>query len=474
MDGKRRLGLCCLGEAMILDQVKKTIEKYRMLSRGDRVIVGVSGGMDSVALLSVLDKLRCVYRISLVVAHLNHRLRGEESRRDETFVRELALKLDLPCEIQSVAVREVKRKRMTLQEAARETRFLFFRSLVQKHGAHKIALGQTADDQAETIVMRFIRGAGLVGLKGIPPVRDELIIHPLIEVRREQIEVYLAEERLAHVEDSSNRKDVYLRNRIRRHLIPILEEYNPNLKTRLGRMGHVLLLEEEYMRAKAEEAWSRVAQRNGEAVTLDLAQFRNLHPALQFRLLRQGVGSVSGTRAKRLGVTHILNLTDLAVRGKPNARIHLPGGITARRIYDRLEIGKGERPSSPVFDYVAACPGITPFQGLGKRLIIEFVDQWDVNEVSPHRVFLDSRQLQPSLQVRNYRHGDRFRPLGMTGSKKIKDCFIDWKVPMEERARVPLLLSGDAIVWVVGYRISHDARVTAKTERVIRMAVQDL
>lgn len=461
-------------EAMILDQVRKTIEKYRMLSRGDRVIVGISGGVDSVALLSVLNKLSRTYDISLVVAHLNHKLRGQESRRDEMFVKEMALELDLPCEIKSVAVREFKKKGMTLQEAAREVRFLFFSSLIQKHRAQKVALGQTADDQAETIVMRFIRGAGLAGLKGIPPVRDEMIIHPLIEVRREEIEAYVSEEGLSYVEDSSNRKDAYLRNRIRRHLIPMLEGYNPNLKTSLGRMGQVLLQEDQYMRAKAQEVWSRIVRWDGDAVSLDLIEFRNLHPALQFRLLRQSVESVSGINAKRLGVTHILSLADLAVGGRPHAVIHLPDKITARRIYDRLEIGKGERPSSPVFDYAVTFPGITHIRELGKKLIIEFVDQWNLREGSPHSVFLDSRRLQPPFRVRNYRHGDRFRPLGMTGLKKIKDCFIDWKVPMEERARVPLIISGDAIVWVVGYRISQDVRVTAKTERVISMEVQDL
>ena len=458
---------------MILRKVRKTIEKYRMLSRGDRVIVGVSGGMDSVALLSVLDRLRRVYGISLIVAHLNHGLRGQESRRDEIFVRELVHELDLRCEIQSVSVREFKKKGMTLQEAAREARFLFFRELVEKHRAHRVALGQNADDQAETMVMRFIRGAGLAGLKGIPPVRDD-IIHPLIEVTRAEIEVYVTEEGLAHVEDSSNRKDVYLRNRIRRRLMPLLEEYNPNLKTSLGRMGQVLSLEEEYMSAKVQEVWSRIARWNGDGVSLDLRAFRNLHPALQLRLLKRGVGSVSGMSMKRFGVTHILSLAELAVDRGPHAFVHLPGRITARRIYDRLEIGKGERPSFPVFDYAVTLPGITPILELRKKLITELGGQWNLGESSSHTVFMDFHQLESSLRVRNYRHGDRFRPLGMTGSKKIKDCFIDWKVPVEERVRVPLVLSGDGIVWVVGYRISHDARVTSETVKVARMEIQDL
>jgi tRNA(Ile)-lysidine synthase len=459
---------------MILSQVKKTIETYRMLSRGDRVIVGVSGGIDSVALLSVLHKLRPAYGISLVVAHLNHNLRGQESLRDAGFVKDLALGLDLPCEARSLDIVQFKRKGMTLQEAAREARFVVFRTLVQKHRAHKIALGQTADDQAETIVMRFLRGAGLGGLKGIPPIRDDLIIHPLIDVRREEIEAYAAEEGLSHIEDSSNRKDVYLRNRIRRHLIPLLEGYNPNLKTTLVRMGQILLQEDQYLRAKAQEVWSRVVRWEGDAMNLELTQLRDLHPALRFRVLRQCADAIGGSDAKRIGVTHISSLVNLTVGRKPHAMVQLPGRITARRIYDRLEIGKGERSSPPVFDHSVTFPGVTPIQEIGMKLVTEFLDQWNVRDCSSMRAYLDSQQLRLPLRVRNWRPGDRFRPLGMTGFKKITDCFIDWKVPLEERGRIPLILSGDLIVWVVGYRISQDVRVTAKTERVVHMEVQDL
>ncbi len=461
-------------QTMILDQVKRTIEKYRMLSKGDRLIVGVSGGMDSVALLSVLEKLREAFSLSLVVAHLNHNLRGEESDRDAAFVQKLALKFGLPAEIETVAVRELRAKGMTLQEIAREVRFDFFHRLVRKHNAQRIALGQTADDQAETIVMRFIRGSGLMGLKGIPPVRDELIIHPLMEVERETIEGYLADEGLPHVEDSSNSKGVYLRNRIRRHLIPLLEEYNPNLKRILGRMGQVLLQEDLYVRGRTQEVWDRIARQEDNVVNLDLAEFADLHPAIQFRLLVQSVGAVSETGAKRLGVAHILSLANLATGEKPHGVINLPGRIAGRRTYNRLEIGEVEALSCPDFDHELASPGTTPIRELGKKLVIDFVDQWNWRDASPFSVFMDSHRLPPPLRVRNCRRGDRFRPLGMTGRKKVKDCFIDWKIPIEERARVPLVLSGDEIVWVVGYRISQDVRVTGETERVTHMELQDL
>ncbi|MBW2059836.1 MAG: tRNA lysidine(34) synthetase TilS [Deltaproteobacteria bacterium] len=458
---------------MILHKVEQTIEKYRMLARGDLVMVGVSGGMDSVALLSVLDRLRPTYGISIHVVHLNHELRGEESRRDEEFVKDLARRLNLPCESRSIPVERFRKKGMTLQEAAREVRFAFFRSVMEKHGAQKLALGQTADDQAETMVMRFIRGAGLGGLKGIPPVREGFVIHPLIEVGREEIEAYLAARGLHHVEDSSNRKEIYLRNRIRMHLLPLLQRYNPSLKECLVRMGQVFLQEEEYMESKTEELWERVV-RNRDSLWLDLNWFRNLHPALQFRLLKRMAVSVSGIAQKRLGVVHIQSLADLARGRKPQTVVHLPGRITARRIYDRLVIGRGEIPQPPVFDHPVALPGTTPIAEIGKRLVTGLVGGWQPGQASSRRVFLDADRLAPELRVRNRRPGDRFRPLGMRGSRKIKDCFIDWKVPMDQRAGVPLVVSGEEIVWVVGWRIGHQARVTDRTQRVVCMEIQDL
>lgn len=438
------------------------------------MIVGVSGGMDSVALLSVLEKLRGVYRTMLVAAHLNHGLRGEEAERDAEFVRDLSRRWGIPCECQSVDIRKLKKKGMTLQEAGREARFSFFGSLVEKYGAQKVALGQTADDQAETMVMRFIRGAALIGLKGIPPVRDGWIIHPLIEVTRLEIEAYLDQEGLSHVEDSSNRKDAYLRNRVRNHLIPVLHAYNPNLKETLGRMGRILLSEEDYMRGQTLEALGRMSRQDGDEVRVDLTLFRDLHPALQFRLLKETIGSVRRFAGKRLRAAHLLSLAELAMARRPHGMIHLPGGVTARRTYDVLEIGVGERPSPPVFDHPAACPGATYLREVGKRLVTSILDRWDVEEASSDRVFLDCDKIQAPLRVRSYRPGDRFRPLGMRGTRKIKDCFIDWKIPMEKRARTPLVTCRDAILWVVGHRISQDFRVTPETKRVICMEIQDL
>ena len=458
---------------MILDQVRKTIARYHMLSEGDCVIVGVSGGVDSVALLSILCGLRDDYGLSLVVAHLNHRLRGAESERDEGFVRKIARQFDLSCEVESIAVSGMKRRGNTLQEAAREARFLFFRRLLRKHRADKVALGQTADDQAETMVMRFLRGAGLSGLRGIPPASGE-VIHPLIETGRAQLEDYLAGVGLDHVEDSSNRKDVYLRNRVRRHVVPFLEGYNPNLKENLVRMARVLWNEDQYLTRETDRAWCQMTRRHGGAVCVELSPFRSLHPALQFRLLKQAVHGVSGADGKRVAAAHIVGLVNLAATGRPHGMINLPGGVIARRVYDCLEIRRGRAPGVRGFDVSVTLPGTALIAEIGKKLVGEWTEAWDLRESSSQIAFLDADRVEAVIRVRNRRSGDRFQPLGMTGSKKIKDCFIDWKIPADQRHQIPLVLSADTIVWVVGYRIGHDVRVTGETKRVMRLEVSDL
>ena len=239
-------------------------------------------------------------------------------------------------------------------------------------------------------------------------------------------------------------------------------------------MAHVLWQEDRYLERKAERFWRRMAWQRGNGMYLELGPFRRLHPALQFRVLKEAFGAVSGMHRKSLGVAHIASLSGLITSANPHGLVHLPGGLIGRRVYDRLEIRRGSGDIPPDFDLPLISPGITPIPEIGKRIVSEWMGTWDLAESSSRRVFLDADRLHTSLRVRNRQRGDRFRPLGMTGSKKIKDCFIDWKVPVGQRERIPLVVSGETIVWVVGCRISHDVRVTPETRRVMRLEVQDL
>ncbi len=460
-----------------IGKVRRAVERYRMIQEGDTVIVGVSGGIDSVVLLHVLMTLRDEYDLSLVVAHLDHGVRGEESRRDAEFVRDLAHGLGLPLE---TAVADVpalaKRKHTSIQEAARKARYDFYEKVRKKYGGQKIATGQTADDQAETILMRVIRGAGLRGLKGIPPVRGGVYIRPLIETSREDVERVAREQGLSYVSDSSNIKGIYLRNRVRHDLIPQLErEYNPNIRMGLTRMASILAREDNFMDRKAEEAAAGLMEGGGEEVALDIPKLKAYHEAIRFRVLQKALAIVLGGDLRRITTAHLDGIYGLITRCSPNKVLCLPEGIYAEKHYTKLFIRRGKPPAVFPFEYIVDVPGVTILEGLGKKLVtrIERANKGIPVNGDPNVAYLDDDRLVYPLALRSHEKGDRFVPLGMKHAKKLKDFFIDSKVPRVLRRRIPLLVSGGTIAWVVGYRPSECFKLTEASKRALRAEYLD-
>jgi len=460
-----------------IGKVRGTVEKYRMLERGDTVIVGVSGGGDSVVLLHVLMLLRDEYDLSLVVAHLDHGIRGEESRREGDFVRDFAQGMSLPFE---TAVADVptlaKKERITLQEAAREARYRYYEEVRQKHNGQKVATGQIADDQAETILMRVIRGAGLKGLKGIPPVRGGVYIRPLIEASRQEVERFAKSEGLSFVTDSSNIKDIYLRNKVRHDLIPHLErKYNPGIRVGLNRMAAILSREDDYLDRKTEEAMAGLIKGNGEEISLDIPKLLAFHEALRFRVLQKALARVLGGDLRSIKTVHLDGIFRLLAHRAPNKVVCLPQGIYAEKRYTELFIRRGRLPTVFPFEYMVDAPGITILEGLGKKLVtrIERAKRGISTDVDSKVAHLDDDKLLHPLILRSLEEGDRFVPLGMKGHKKLNDFFIDSKVPKALRRRIPLLVSGGNIVWVVGYRISECCKLTETSKRVLRAEYLD-
>ena len=460
-----------------IGKVRGTVERYRMIREGDTVIVGVSGGIDSVVLLHVLKALRDEYDLSLVVAHLDHGVRGQESRRDAEFVRNLAQGLGLPLE---TAVADVpalaKRKRISIQEAARKARYDFYEKVRKKHKGHKVATGQTADDQAETILMRVIRGAGLRGLKGIPPIRGGVYIRPLIETSRGDVERFAREKGLSYVSDSSNIKDIYLRNRVRHDLIPHLErEYNPNIRMGLTRMASILSREDDFVDREAEVAVAGLMDGDGEEISLDIPGLKAYHEAIWFRVLQKALAAVLGGDLRRIKTAHLDGIYGLLTRCAPNKLLCLPEGIYAEKHYTKLFIRRGKPPAVFPFEYIADVPGVTILEGLGKKLVtrIEEAKRGIPVNADPNVAHLDDDRLVYPLTLRSYGEGDRFIPLGMKHSKKLKDFFIDSKVPRALRRRTPLLVSGGTIAWVVGYRPSECFKLTEASKRMLRAEYMD-
>lgn len=338
----------------IRDKAKRTIDRFRMLSPGDTVLVGVSGGPDSMALLYLLMDIKDEYGITLKIAHLNHGFRKEAAEEAE-FVRERAVSLGLEAVIRFIDVPSIKeREGLSSQEAAREARYAFFKESAGETGANKVALAHTSDDQAETVLIRLLRGSGPLGLSGIPPVREikrqgsgvgslePLIIRPLIDCSRKEIEGYLSEKGIPFVTDSSNLKMDYMRNRVRMELIPFLEGYNPNIKETLVRTAELVHQDNQFLEMEGERAYEG-ARSKGEGArdttTLDFKATKELHPAILSRVVRKAIGEIKGD-LKRISFRHISDILDLLDSGEGRWSLHLPD-VTVSREHDKLLFKKG-------------------------------------------------------------------------------------------------------------------------------------
>ena len=280
---------------MLFNQVRRTIDRYHLLEKGDRLVVGVSGGVDSMVLLHLLNAYREAFHLSLIVAHINHGLRPEESEKEAELVQEESERLGLPFEYGQFNVKEFQKLTgFSPQDAARRIRFQFFQDLLEKHHAKKIALGHNADDQVETILLRLIRGSGLQGLKGILPIREGKVIRPLLEAWREEIETFAIEKGIHYRLDSSNLKQDYLRNRIRLALIPSVErEYQTNFKKILLRTSAILREENDYLEKGTEEAYRKIVQQEKDTLSFKFSEYQSLHQAIQWRVIRKMMGYIN-------------------------------------------------------------------------------------------------------------------------------------------------------------------------------------
>jgi tRNA(Ile)-lysidine synthase len=456
----------------MIERVKKTIERFGMVERGDHILVAVSGGMDSVSLLHVLMALRERLDIELTVCHLNHSLRGEESLRDEEFARRLASDLGLAFEVRREDVKSIARERKgSLQEVARAARYAFFEETAQRVGAEKVALGHTNDDNAETVLMRFIKGSSITGLRGIPPLRGRYI-RPLIETERRAVEEFIKDKGIRYVEDSSNRTMNYLRNRIRGELIPFIEErYNPNLRETLNRMASVIARDDDYLTSQAERMRHDVVVERGEGkVILDGVRLAALPDALMLRLFIMEMVQLYEYTVD-IASNHLESMAGVVRGAAPNASINLPGGLRLVREYDRVILTMGGYDVPIEFEGDLQVPGVTRIEGCSARFETSIIEDLPFNLTKDGKstAYFDYDALALPIVIRGFRAGDRLVPLGMTGHKKVKDIFIDMKVPVARRYRTPLLISGDNILWVAGVKQSEMGKVVDSTKRVLKV-----
>ncbi|RII27380.1 MAG: tRNA lysidine(34) synthetase TilS [Geobacter sp.] len=448
------------------------IREYGLFPKGGRVVVAVSGGADSVALLDLLANLP-EFGLSLVVAHLNHLLRGSESDGDEAFVVRLAGVYGLPMETRRVDVRELaRRQRLSLEEAGRVARYAFFDEVAASHGAHCVALAHHADDQAETVLLRLLRGAAGSGLSAmLPRSADGRYVRPFLRVTRREIEEYLAARKLSFRTDSSNIDTGFLRNRVRHELLPLLAGYNANIASRLAATAEVLANDEEFLEQAVATAFARHGSFERMEARLLMTGLTTESRGLRLRLYRHALRLVRGDLA-RIGFTHLQSIDRLVRGAASGSSLNLPGGCRVIKSYDHLVFTLGDDEILPAdWEVMVDGPGSYRLPG-GSVLVIEPSTRDTAPQAaSPKVTFLDRQRAPFPWLVRNFRPGDRFVPQGMTGRKKVKELFIDDKIPRDRRWRIPLVFSMKDLVWVAGVRACAGARLTPGTVDVLKVEI---
>ncbi|MDW8319685.1 MAG: tRNA lysidine(34) synthetase TilS [Anaerolineae bacterium] len=486
----------------LLPVVEAALRRHRMAAPGEAVVVGVSGGPDSLCLLHVLHRLAPAWSLRLHAAHLNHGLRGDEADADADFVAATAAAWGLPYTVERADVAALAAASgASLEEAARHARYAFLARVAGRVGAHAIAVGHTGDDQAETVLMHFLRGSGLAGLRGMLPVTpltdyrllagdapeaaDLRLIRPLLDVPRAEVLAYCRAHGLQPRFDRSNEDTTFFRNRLRHQLLPLLETYNPQVRRVLRHTATVLADDYALLRGLAEAAWAEVfREETADGLVLDLPRWRALPTGLQRAVLRQAIGRRRRS-LRNINFVHVERALEVLRTGQAGARATLPAGLEAVVGYDCFVVGEagvglpaGDAPQLTEPRLPLALPGVT---GIGNGWQVETAllapadlpTDWRANP-DPWRAWLDADAVGPGPALRTRRPGDRFQPLGMAGhSKLLAEFFTNLKVSPSARDRWPLLVNtADEIAWVCGLRVDQRAAITPATQRVLQVVMR--
>jgi len=455
----------------LAEKVRALIIKEKLISKGDNVLVGVSGGIDSTVLLHILVSVHKRLACTIGVAHINHLLRGEESERDEAFVAELARSYGLPYHVKKIDVKGyAKTHGMSLQHAARDMRYSFFQEIAEKHSYNKIAIAHTADDQVETFILRMVKGTGIRGLQSIPLKRDT-IIRPLLTSYRSEIAAYAHRYAIRFVEDSSNRKTMYERNFIRQEILPHMEKVNPRFREKIIDLLDDLSIINEFLNTQVADFLETTRLKMEDGIVLAADELNGLDGETRFRVL----SNILMTMKKGyIPVRQHIRLIEKILRGrKPNLSITLPHGIRVKKSYNRVRFT--HRLEEPVIeDIVPIREGINTITPFNLTLhVMEEVTRPTEFLPDHYCAYFDKDKIG-NLYMRTFRYGDRFVPLGMPGAVKVKDFFISRKIPQEKRRHIPLLLSENDIIWVVGFRIDDRYKITEKTQHILKVVAEFL
>lgn len=457
----------------LLITVKNTIKNYHMLDNHHLILVGVSGGPDSMVLLNILTEL---YPNKVVAAHLNHMFRGEEAERDATFVREQCFELGVPSIIEQVDVPLfMQQTGLGAQEAARQVRYQFYLKTAKSIGATHIALGHHANDQAETILMRLIRGTGTYGLSGIPYIRDyeELkIIRPLLDVTRNEIENYCQQNTILYRIDKSNLSTKYFRNEIRLNVIPYLQDLNINITEHLHQLAKTMQDENTYFTKIAEDFLTKNnIDISKDGFSIDIDKLKNLDLALQRRVIHLILRYLNVHN--EITYKHIENIIQLAKHQHPSKSINIPG-VTVYRNYGELVFTIKANVKAMPYKHTVQIPGDIVLFGFNKRIKFYISDTYVKPKGIWEAVFDYDKLKEKSLIIRSREAGDKISLLGTNGSKKLKDILIDQKVPRTERDKIPVVENSGNIIWVPGIKKADYALISDLTKNFLYIVVEEL
>lgn len=473
--------------------VEQTILRYRMIEKGDAVLAGVSGGPDSVALLYILMLLSSRWNLRIGVAHLNHCLRGAEADADADFVTQLTTHLNVPCYQERTDVRQEYQAahKTGIEDIARQIRYKFLDRVRHQHGYHKVALGHQSNDNAESVLMFLLRGSGLSGLSGIPPVRSGYIVRPLIRVAREDIMAFLKRHNIPFRTDTSNRNTDFLRNRIRHETIPRIQTCNPKIIETLNRLSNIVRSENEWIQDITCSLYQKaLTDVSDYRRTFSIPILQSYPEAALRRIFRMAIEKIRGD-LKRISFSHIEATIQMTMRPLCSGILTLPDGIRIHREAAHLSIVQKQPPQKgrhrendevlqplyyeifrPVSEKMTI---VAPEIGMTLQFTELSVDS-EKPEVhsSETSVQMDANTLTFPLILRNIRPGDRFTPFGTAGHQKLKKYFIDHKIARSARRQCPVLLSQDRIIWLVGHRICHEARITSTTRTILKIEITSL
>lgn len=466
----------------LLDKVDLWADKYGVLKSGTIVVVGVSGGSDSVCLLHILYTLSKKRNFSVFAVHVNHMLRGEESDGDELFVRNLCAEYGIPLKVYRENVAAfAKENNCSVEEAGRLIRYKRLNEVLNEAGASHIAVAHHMYDQAETVFMNLLRGAGMDGLCGMSDINGK-IIRPLLNVSKNEIKSYINRNGLSYRTDSSNYENTYLRNAIRNVIFPeISRETGINIASSLVRMQKLLMADRDFLNQYAEKKFKDLLTfAEDRKVVLKRYELGKLHPAVAGRVVRIAWEKITGS-LKGLESVHVNNVLDI-VSKDGNRTVDLPKGVKAETEYDNLEIATSAfKERTENFSVGLSVPSVVGLPRNKIRIetrlytraefINEFGDLKKAKENSLTQIF-DYAKIKEGIFIRSRLPGDIFYPYNSRGRKKLKDFFIDEKIPKNIRESIPLLAEGGNIIWVVGFRTAENYKVTDSTEMILYVNIK--